>query len=145
MDKLGFDCDTDYCVFCPDLFVEKTYFDDEFTELNSEPQFVGKEACIDCHKVEYDLWTGSDHDLAMDFANDSTVRGDFNNAEFEYKGQTHKFYKKDNKYFVYTDGPDGNMQEFEVKYTFGVHPLQQYLIEFDGGRLQTLPLTWDTI
>ena len=84
--------------------------------------------------MEYDLWTGSDHDLAMDFANDSTVRGDFNDAEFEYKGQIHKFYKKDNKYFVYTDGPDGNMQEFEITYTFGVRPLQQYLIQFDGGR-----------
>ena len=123
-----------------------TYFDKNLsTELEFEPKFVGKESCIDCHKIAYDLWTGSDHDLAMDYANDFTVRGDFNNAEFEYKGQIHKFYKRDNRYYVYTDGPDGNMQEFEVKYTFGVHPLQQYLVEFDGGKLQTLPLTWDTI
>ncbi len=60
-------------------------------------------------------------------------------------GQVHKFYKRDKKFFVFTDGSDGRMQEFEVKYTFGVHPLQQYLVEFSGGKLQTLPLTWDTI
>ncbi|MEZ5198834.1 MAG: multiheme c-type cytochrome [Bacteroidales bacterium] len=129
----------------PIYLVRHQYLEDHSAEMNFEPQFVGKETCIDCHKVEYDLWTGSDHDLAMDFANDTSVAGNFDNAEFEYGGQVHKFYKRNNRYFVYTDGPDGKMQEFEVKYTFGVHPLQQYLIEFPGGRLQTLALTWDTI
>ncbi|MCD4683556.1 MAG: tetratricopeptide repeat protein [Bacteroidales bacterium] len=129
----------------PIYLFKHIYLDSTSIKLNFEPHFVGKETCIDCHKLEYDLWIGSDHDLAMDFANDSSVRGDFNNAEFEYNGEVHKFYKRDNRYYVYTDGPDGNMQEFEVKYTFGSHPLQQYLVEFPGGRLQTLPLTWDTI
>jgi len=129
----------------PVYLLKHIYVDAQNSELNFEPQFVGKETCIDCHKLEYDLWMGSDHDLAMDYANDTSVIGDFNNAEFEYKGQIHKFYKRDNKYFVYTEGSDGKIQEYEVKYTFGVHPLQQYLIEFPGGRLQTLPLTWDTI
>jgi len=130
----------------PLYILKETYFNDDLSkDLILEAQFVGKETCMECHKVEYDLWEGSDHDLAMDYANDSTVRGDFNNAEFEYQEQIHKFYKRDNRYYVYTDGPDGDMQEFEVKYTFGVHPLQQYLVEFGGGKLQTLPLTWDTI
>ena len=129
----------------PIYLLRHHYLEDHSAEMNFEPKFVGKETCIDCHKVEYDLWTGSDHDLAMDFANDFSVVGNFDNAEFEYGGQVHKFYKRDNKYFVYTEGADGKMQEFEVKYTFGVHPLQQYLIEFPGGRLQTLALTWDTI
>jgi predicted CXXCH cytochrome family protein len=31
-----------------------------------------------------------------------------------------------------------------VKYTFGVDPLQQYLIEFPDGRLQALSLAWDS-
>ncbi len=45
---------------------------------------------------------------------------------------------------VETDGPDGSMQTFEVKYTFGLEPLQQYLIEFPDGRLQALSIAWDT-
>ena len=43
-----------------------------------------------------------------------------------------------------TDGPDGELREFEVAYTFGVEPLQQYLVELDNGRLQALSLCWDT-
>ncbi len=46
---------------------------------------------------------------------------------------------------MFTDGADGAMQEFEVQYTFGAWPLQQYLVPMDNGRLQTLALTWDTI
>ncbi len=36
------------------------------------------------------------------------------------------------------------MGEFEITHTFGWFPLQQYLVPFPGGRLQTLPLAWDS-
>ncbi len=42
-----------------------------------------------------------------------------------------------------TDGPDGKLATFQVKYTFGVDPLQQYLIEFPDGRVQALSIAWD--
>ena len=47
-------------------------------------------------------------------------------------------------FLVETDGPDGKLATFEVKYTFGVDPLQQYLIEFPDGRLQALSIAWDS-
>ena len=53
-------------------------------------------------------------------------------------------FATDGKFFVETDGPDGKLATFEVKYTFGVDPLQQYLIEFPDGRLQALSIAWDT-
>ncbi|MGQ1891366.1 multiheme c-type cytochrome [Thermophagus sp. OGC60D27] len=107
--------------------------------------FVGKESCKDCHLGEYNDWVGSHHDMAMDVANDSTVLGNFSDQTLEGQGKTHKMYKKGERFFVYTDGEDGQMQEFEVKYVFGYTPLQQYLVEFDRGRLQTLPITWNTV
>jgi tetratricopeptide (TPR) repeat protein len=110
-----------------------------------DEKFVGKEACIECHSPQYELWKGSHHDLAMDYANDSTVLGDFNNAELIAKGNTHKFYKRDKKFFVFTVGETGEMHEFEVKYTFGYTPLQQYMVELDKGRVQVLALTWNTL
>ena len=110
----------------------------------SAPGFVGREQCIDCHEGAYELWAGSDHDNAMDIASDQTVLGDFNDAEFEHDGVTSRFYKKDDKYFVFTEGTAGEMTEFEVRYTFGIEPLQQYLIPFPGGRLQALSVAWDT-
>jgi tetratricopeptide (TPR) repeat protein len=107
-------------------------------------QFTGGKECISCHKREYDLWKSSKHDNAMDFATDSTVLGDFNNAESEANGVKHKFYKRDGKFFVYTKGEGGSMTEYEVAYTFGVKPLQQYLIPFRKGKFQCLPIAWDT-
>ena len=77
-------------------------------------------------------------------ASDSTVLGDFDNASFTHFGISSRFFKRNGKFIVYTKGSDGKFQEFEVKYTFGIRPLQQYLVEFPGGRFQCLPLCWDT-
>lgn len=109
-----------------------------------QAQFVGGKECISCHQREYDLWKLSDHDRAMMIANDSTVLGDFYNVEVEFRGKTHKFYKRDGKFFVFTEGVDGKMSEFQITHTFGVRPLQQYLVPFDNGRYQCLPIAWDS-
>ncbi len=107
--------------------------------------YVGRDTCKDCHTVAFEAWTGSHHDLAMDHATDATVLGDFNDATFEHMGVTSRFFKRDGKFFVHTEGPGGVMQDFEIAYVFGVTPLQQYLIPFPGGRLQSLTIAWDTI
>lgn len=107
-------------------------------------QYVGRQACVDCHKTQYDLFQGSDHDMAMDLAAADTVLGDFDNAVFDHLGITSRFFKQGERFFVHTEGPDGELKDFEVKYVFGVRPLQQYLIEFLGGAYQCLPLCWDT-
>jgi len=110
---------------------------------NPEPAFVGSTECKECHNPEFESWQGSHHDLAMDVANDSTVRGDFNDAEFTIHGITSRFFQRDDRFYVFTNGPGGEMGEFEITHTFGWYPLQQYLIPFPGGRLQTLPIAWD--
>jgi len=107
-------------------------------------EFVGVEACAECHEAATEAWTGSNHDNAMAVADTLSVRGDFNDAEFEHDGITTRFSRRDGKYFVWTEGPDGEMAEFEVTHTFGWEPLQQYLVPFPGGRLQNLTVAWDT-
>ncbi len=81
---------------------------------------------------------------AMMVANDSTVLGNFNNVEVELRGKRHKFYKRDGKFFVYTESISGEMKELQITHTFGVRPLQQYLIPFEKGKYQCLPIAWDT-
>ncbi|MFZ0611430.1 MAG: tetratricopeptide repeat protein [Desulfobacterales bacterium] len=105
--------------------------------------FVGSAKCQPCHKPEFDKWRGSHHERAMAEATPETVLGDFENAEFTHFGVTSKFYRKDGRYFVFTPGPDGQPAEFQITHTFGWYPLQQYLIPFPGGRLQSLPIAWD--
>lgn len=116
----------------------------QFHTNTDTPKYVGGEQCIECHQKEYKEWKGSDHDLAMDLATDESVKGDFNNAVFNRDGQEHKAYQRDGKYYVWTDGPEGKMEEFEIKYVFGHYPLQQYLVEFERGKYQTLALTWNS-
>ena len=106
--------------------------------------FVGSEVCAGCHQTEAELWRASQHKHAMDHATDKSVLGDFNDASFDYYGVRSRFFREHGKFFVETDGPEGKLATFEVKYTFGVDPLQQYLIEFPDGRLQALSIAWDT-
>jgi len=106
--------------------------------------FVGSETCAGCHRAEAELWRGSQHKRAMDHATDKSALGDFNDATFAYYGLTSRFFRHDGKFLVETDAPDGKLATFEIKYTFGVDPLQQYLVEFPDGRLQALPLAWDS-
>jgi predicted CXXCH cytochrome family protein len=107
-------------------------------------EFVGDVACKSCHSSEYHQWLQSDHFMAMLPPDDSTVKGNFNNASFTADGVTSLFFKKDGKFFINTEGEDGKNHDYEVKYTFGYKPLQQYLVEFPGGRMQVPRLSWDT-
>lgn len=90
------------------------------------------------------LWQTSQHALSMQHASTKSVLGDFDNATFNYFGITSRFFKKADAYFVRTDGADGKLADFQVKFTFGVYPLQQYLVEFPDGRVQALGLAWDS-
>ena len=92
----------------------------------------------------YSTYHGSHHDLAMEIANDSTVLGNFDNYTLTHLGDAARFYKKDGRFFVYTKGDQGKYYDFEVKYTFGWTPLQQYLMEFPNGHYQVLPFCWDS-
>ena len=105
--------------------------------------YVGGAACASCHAEEARLWRGSHHDLAMQPADSTTVLGDFRDAIFRYGDVTTTFHRRGPAYVVRTDGPDGRLADFEVRYTFGVDPLQQYLLELPGGRLQPLSIAWD--
>ena len=112
--------------------------------LHTAVNYVGPAACAACHAGEIEAWQGSHHDRAMQVANERSVLGNFDNATFQYAGITSTFSKRNGNFFVSTDGPDGRLSDYEIKYTFGVTPLQQYLIEFPGGRMQALPIAWDT-
>lgn len=106
--------------------------------------YLGDKACQRCHQEAYADWLGSHHDLAMQEANDSTVLGDFNDVTFESKGLTSRLFRKDGKFFINTEGPDGQMHDYEIAYTFGVYPLQQYMVRFPQGRVQCLHIAWDS-
>jgi len=107
-------------------------------------KMVDEQQCQGCHGAQVSDWQGSHHQLAMQSANAETVLANFSDITFKNEGETTRFSHKNDGFWVNTPGADGKPADFKVAYTFGVAPLQQYLIETPGGRLQALGVAWDT-
>ncbi|WP_095079149.1 tetratricopeptide repeat protein [Pseudomonas sp. Irchel s3h17] len=105
---------------------------------------VDEQQCQGCHSEQVKDWQGSHHQLAMQVADAGTVLANFDNSTFKGEKETTRFFRKDDGFWVNTPGADGRNADFKVAYTFGVAPLQQYLIEVGEGRLQALGVAWDT-
>jgi predicted CXXCH cytochrome family protein len=80
----------------------------------------------------------------MQPASEATVLGKFDNAVFSYFGRTTRFSRSAGSFEVVTENQRGETQAFAVAYTLGYEPLQQYLVQFDDGRIQALPFAWDS-
>jgi predicted CXXCH cytochrome family protein len=105
--------------------------------------YVGAAACAACHPDQMGAWKQSDHDLAMQVADPKTVLGDFGDVRFSDAGTTTLFRRSGDEFFIRTRGGDGRERDFAVPYVFGVHPLQQYLVDIGDGHLQAYPIAWD--
>lgn len=106
--------------------------------------YVGSAACGDCHQQQLSQWRGSHHDRAMQAATKATVVANFDNTTFSKAGVTTSFSRDGDHYRVKAQGADGQLRPFDIAYTFGVTPLQQYLIAFPGGAYQALTTAWDS-
>ena len=108
------------------------------------PDYIGSDRCAGCHQPQFERWQHSHHAKAMLPATAASVRGDFNNRTVSQGEASAEFERQGDKFYVITQGVKGESGRFQVQYTFGFTPLQQYLVAFPGGRLQTLPWAWDT-
>ncbi len=77
-------------------------------------------------------------------ASAESVLGNFDNLTVSFHDIKTRFYQESGEYLVDTPNEAGEPQTFTVKYTFGVVPLQQYLIELEGGHIQALNVAWDS-
>jgi len=110
-----------------------------------DDHFLGDQKCKECHQDQFKSWEGSHHDKAMEIADSISILGDFNNQKFTSQGVTSLFYKKENDFYVNTEGPDGKNHEYKIIYTFGITPLQQYIVQFPDGHYQCLRTAWDSV
>lgn len=107
------------------------------------PGYQGSAICQSCHNGAFQDWKSSHHAMAWLPVDDEHVDGDFNNSTFEHRGRKTRFFKDGDRYFVETSDIDGGSRVLEVKGVAGITPLQQYLIETEPGRLQSLDIAWD--
>jgi len=120
----------------PEAVVEKPAGD-------SPPRFVGSQACTRCHVEEGERWLGSHHDRAMEEPSQASIVGQFDGSSLRHFGRSWRFIREGRKFFVELEELGRPVERLRVAYTFGVEPLQQYLVERADGRLQALPVAWD--
>ncbi len=126
--------------------VPEKNFENIFTSTKAIPDenFLGDDSCKKCHEDQYKKWKGSHHDKSMQLANRNTVLANFDGEKFISQGITSRFYTKGLEFFVNTEGPDGEYHDYQIIYSFGITPLQQYIVKFPNGRYQCLRTAWDT-
>ena len=101
-------------------------------ETATAPTYIGTESCAGCHADQALAHAESHHALAMQTASASSVRARVDEDPSE------GVYRDADGYWFADAG-----ERQPVTHTFGVHPLQQYLVEADGGKKQALTLAWD--
>lgn len=102
--------------------------------------YVDPRLCMACHPGEAEKWRGSHHDRAMQVATPASVQGDFAGVAVEDT----RFRRDGDDYFIDVANGSPEMRSYRVRYAFGIEPLQQYLVELPGGRLQASAFAWDT-
>jgi predicted CXXCH cytochrome family protein len=108
-------------------------------------QFVGSKACAPCHQVQSDAYLGSHHAKALVMPSPELVKARFDGAQLSSKlGGATKFSVRDGAPFATTPGPDGKTATFPIRYVSGVWPLEQYVVETERGKLQSLGVVWDS-
>lgn len=104
-----------------------------------DAKYVGSEACGACHEKAYTDWSTSHHALAMQPASTETVQAAFDHTI----GDTDLIATETDFLARLPDG-SGKRDTFKITHTFGVAPLQQYLVDIGQGKKQVLRATWDT-
>ena len=84
--------------------------------------------CAGCHAGEVRQWSDSQHAAAMAPATPDTVAGNFSGGRFSDNAVQVSFQSEDDRYVIRVQ-EGGDTREWQVRYTFGVYPLQQYLID----------------
>lgn len=116
-----------------------------YPKARTSVDYVAEKSCIGCHAEQGKSWQASKHSRAMQPANSNTVAGDFQDRLFTGVAGDTIFHKKGEHFTVETMGSNGQKSRYTILHTLGVYPLQQYLVEQAGGRLQAFTIAWDTI
>ncbi|TKB45884.1 tetratricopeptide repeat protein [Thalassotalea mangrovi] len=106
--------------------------------------YLGSDTCKDCHQQAFKNWQGSHHGKAMAHANADNIVGNFNDNHVVFNGETYHFFQKDQQYFARLKDANGKFNTYQIRYTFGIYPLQQYMVDLGKGKIQLIPFAWDS-
>ncbi len=111
----------------------------------SEPHYVGAEACAKCHASVNQEWGESRHSKMIQPANAKSVIGDFARGQVVLRGSTYVLQRRAGNYYITESYLRGAPWEHRVDYTLGSRRIQHYLTTLPDGRIVLLPTTWDNV
>ncbi len=107
-------------------------------------QFVGSATCAECHRAESEAYSHSHHAKALTATNAETFKP-LAGTHFASKlGGTTSFRLRGEVPVVRTPTAKGRVETLPVPYVSGVWPLQQFVVETERGKLQSLGVVWDS-
>ena len=107
-------------------------------------KYAGSDSCKKCHQEEFDLWHGSDHQLAERLPDAAMDTEAFSpTREFTHPMVTSQMYADGDRFQIATKGLSGTNEAFKVERVIGEKPLRQYLVKFPRGLLQAVDLSYD--
>lgn len=79
----------------------------------------------------------------MRLPTEANVSGDFGDVTVQLEGTSTRFWRRNDDYVVDAVDRDGAVDTFPVRYVFGADPLEQYVLDYTGGRGQITTIAWD--
>ncbi|MFO1476627.1 MAG: ammonia-forming cytochrome c nitrite reductase subunit c552 [Verrucomicrobiota bacterium] len=108
------------------------------------PGYAGSPSCRDCHEEAFELWEKSNHGLAERNWDKTRDGRAFNPSRtFSHGTQQTRLGLSNGIPQVTAVGLQHQPETFDVTRVIGNNPLQQFLVAFQGGRLQTLEASYD--
>jgi len=114
------------------------------TKSDVSDNYTGSASCIECHERFYDLWAPSHHGLAMQPITSRFIKTQVTLGQegVSMEGATYQAIQKDTSLFI-QEKKAGETKDYQVLWALGGKNVYYFLAEWDGGRLQTLPLAYD--
>lgn len=125
------------------------------TVLAMRPAFVGvrggqadenylqSKDCLACHTDHFASWAKTYHSRMTQEATGDSVQGDFETHNtLEYLGVKARMEKREGKFSMTFNYPDGKAQTFSIERTVGSRRIEQYLTK-QTGQYTRLPLAYD--
>jgi len=114
-------------------------------DLDARADYIGSATCASCHDVQQRAWSDSLHAAAMRPAIPPHVHAAFDGTRVPWAPAGHAVPQREGDRFV-IDVVFGRSEPARhlAAYALGRAPLEQHLVTFPGGRLQPLPVAFDT-
>ena len=81
--------------------------------------YLGPEACIECHEEKHELWSNHSHSVMNQNPTEETVLGDFSNQRLEYAGGSTLFSTEGGDYFMTLERDGAVLRRYRVTRTVG--------------------------